>query len=175
MKMPMLPQGKTGRLAAGGIFLALALLLSYLENLFALFIPWLPGLKIGLANVLITFLFFFVSEWEAAAVSFCRVLIMGLLFGSAISFLYSLGGAVLAFAGLFIAKKLGERISFLGTSVICACLHNIGQMTVAAGFFGVGVLNFYLPYLLLGGVFFGALTGLLLNFTAAKYKKVIDK
>lgn len=175
MKMPMLPQDKNGKIALGGIFLALALLLSYVENLLSLFVPWLPGLKIGLANVLITFLFFFVSEWEAAAVSFCRVVIMGLLFGNAASFLYSLGGALLAFSGLFIAKKLGDKVSFLGTSALCACLHNAGQMIVAACFFGVGVLRVYFPYLIIGGVFFGALTGLLLNLIASKYKKVIDE
>lgn len=175
MKKLTLPQGKTGRIAVGGVFLAFALLLSYIENLLALFVPLLPGLKIGLANIIVTVLFFCASKWEAAAVSFCRVLIMGLLFGNAVSFLYSLSGALLAFSGLIISERLGKKISFLGTSVLCACLHNIGQMIVAVCFFGTVTLRFYLPYLLAGGAVFGIITGLLLNLTVTKYEKVFNK
>lgn len=175
MKMQMLSRTKTGRVAACGMLLALALLFSYIESLLGLVFAYLPGIKLGLANIVVTFAYFYMSRWEAAAVSFCRVLIMGLLFGSAVSFMYSLGGAVLAYAGLVTAERFGEKISFIGTSVLCACLHNIGQIFVAACFFGAEILPYYLPYLLLGGALLGALTGALLNLISNKYKKVIGQ
>lgn len=132
-------------------------------------------MKIGLANVIIAFVFFELSAWEAFAISISRVVIMGILFGSPISFLYSLCGAALSFLGLIAARAMGKGISYIGSSVLCACLHNLGQSAVAACFFGVSVAAFYMPYLILTGVIFGTVTGALLNFISTKYQKVTFK
>ncbi|MBQ8005200.1 MAG: Gx transporter family protein [Clostridia bacterium] len=173
--MQMRMQGRAKGLALGGLFLAAALLLSYVESILGLHISFLPGMKIGLANVVIAFTFFEISKKTAAAVSFGRVLIMGILFGSAISFLYSAFGALLSFGGMLLISRFEKSVSYVGTSVLCACLHNVGQSAVAACFFGIEVASFYLPYLLICGVCFGSFTGALLNFISKKYVGVVFK
>lgn len=173
--MRMRLQGKAAKAAASGLLLAAAILLSYIESILGLQTSFLPGMKLGLANVIVTFAFFEVSASKSAAISFCRLIIIGMLFGSPISFLYSLCGAILSFGGLYLSRRLGGRVSYIGVSVICACLHNVGQTAVAACFFGTAVAAFYLPYLLISGAVFGAVTGFLLNFLSNKYKEIISK
>ncbi|MBQ8207841.1 MAG: Gx transporter family protein [Clostridia bacterium] len=169
--MPL--QVKTAGIARCGLLLAAALILSYIESVLGMHFAFLPGMKLGLANVITAFVFFEFSKGEALAVSLGRVIIMGILFGSPISFLYSFCGAFLSFLGLILARAIGKGISYVGSSVLCACLHNLGQSIVATGFFGIDVASFYLPYLLLGGAIFGTVTGILLNFISKKYQKVI--
>lgn len=175
MPMRMRLRDNTRRIARCGLLLAAALVLSYLEGVLGMRFAFLPWMKIGLANVITAFAFFELSPYEAFAVSLSRVIIMGILFGSPVSFLYSLCGASLSFLGLICARFIGKGISYIGSSVLCACLHNLGQAAVAAGFFGLSVAAFYLPYLLLTGVLFGTFTGVLLNFISTKYQKVILK
>ena len=145
------------RVARGAAALTLALALSYLEFL----IPPLtsfPGFKPGLANIVITFVFFYVSPLDAALVSLARIALSSLLFGSVSGFLFSLAGGTLAYAFLPVAKYvLRDRISFFGTSVACAALHNVGQVAVFALTFAdasvFGILGILLPAsLLTGGV-----------------------
>lgn len=168
-------ENKVRILVRCALLLCIAMVLSYLENILVLRFALLPFMKIGLANIIVTLAFFELSTSEAFAVSTMRVIIMGVLFGSMISFFYSAMGTFFAFGGLFLSKWLGKRVSYIGTSVICACLHNLGQAVVAALFFGLRVASFYLPYLLIFGAVFGTLTGILLNFISQKYKKVISK
>ena len=155
--------------------LCAALLLSYIESALGLRVAFLPWLRLGLANIVVAFAFFEASPRMAAAVSFSRVIIMGVLFGSPVSFLYSFCGAVLSFCGLLIARLLGGRISYIGASSLCAALHNVGQAAVAACFFGVSVAAFYLPYLLVTGAFFGIVTGILLNFFSSKLGRIFSE
>lgn len=173
MQMPT--QGKILKLARSGLLLAAALVLSYIESVLGMRFALLPWMKLGLANIVIAFVFFEFSLSEALSVSICRVLIMGILFGSPVSFLYSFCGAVFSFAGLITARLMGKRISYIGSSVLCAVLHNFGQSIVAAFFFGIDVAAFYLPYLLFFGCVFGAITGTLLNYISKKYQKVISR
>ncbi len=174
--MAMRLQGNNVRkLVRCALLLCIALVLSYLENVVVLRFALLPFMKLGLANIVVTLAFFELSRAEAFAVSAMRVIIMGILFGSIISFCYSALGALFAFGGLFIARAIGKRVSYVGTCVVCACFHNFGQALVAALFFGIRVASFYLPYLLICGAVFGTFTGVLLNFISQKYKKVISK
>ncbi len=173
--MPMSLQGNGRKIAFSALFTAIALILSYVESIVGLKFALMPWLKIGLANIVISFAFFAMSPFCAGMISVCRIIISGLLFGGPASMLYSLCGGVLSFLGLFVAKKLGKKISFIGAGVLCAALHNIGQMIVCAVFFGLAVASFYLPYLLLSGAVFGTVTGILLNFIMKKYRRLLLK
>ncbi|MBQ7318654.1 MAG: Gx transporter family protein [Clostridia bacterium] len=156
------------------MLLGVALLLSYLEHL----LPWelllpLPGIRPGWAQLAVTVTYFFVGRRSAALLSATRVVIMALLFGSAMSFCFAACGAVLAFVGLLVGERLHRRCSYLGLGVLCATLHNVGQALAASVFFGATVILSYLPVLLLGGVLTGALGGVLLNLCAARLARLL--
>lgn len=155
------------RLATDALALSLALVLSYLESLVPLsFI--LPGLKLGLANVAVMFVFYQVGRVDAAAVSLLRVTVVALLFGSASSFLFALGGAVLSYLALLALSLLGRRIGRVGLSVGAAAAHVTGQILAAILLWGTPGLLGYLPWLLLGSLPLGTLCGILLIFCEAR-------
>ena len=162
----------TRRLCLDALLLTVALMLSYLEAILPspLVLP-LPGVRPGLAHLVVTLAFFRVGRADAAAISAARVLVMGLLFGNASSFLFSLCGSLLAYGGLWIGHLLlSKRCSYIGLGALCAALHNLGQLTAAARLYGSGVFLSYLPVLLLTAALFGSLGGLLLNLLDTRIK-----
>ena len=94
------------RLAYLGIFLGLAMILSYVETLIPLS-RLAPGMKVGLANLVTVFLLYRFRWYEAFAVSLCRVLLSALLFGSAVSLLFSMAGFLVSFLAMLLLKKTG--------------------------------------------------------------------
>ncbi len=158
------------RLTLDAMMLGMALLLSYLEAILPLsvWIP-LPGFKLGLANILVTLAFVIISPLDAAMVSFCRIVIMGILFGNAVSFTFSLCGGILSYLGLWLLASAGKRMfSMIGVSVGCAALHNTGQLLAAMLWFGTDAVFGYLPMLLLASLLFGSITGVLLCYTVPR-------
>ncbi len=152
-------------LCSNALLLGVALLISYLEAILPLTV-WLPlpGFKLGLANIVVTLVFVAISPWDAAAISLCRIGIMGLLFGNLSSFTFSLGGGALSYLGLWLLARGGKRLfSMVGVSVGCAALHNLGQLLMAAVWLGSDVILGYLPVLLIAALLFGTVTGLLLQ------------
>ena len=161
-------------LCVDAMLLGVAMLLSYLEAVLplALWIP-LPGFKLGLCNVLITFAFVAISPRDAACISGCRILLMGLLFGNATAFLFSLCGGALAYGGLWIFARMGKRcFSLIGVSVGCAALHNLGQLLAAAAVFGTSVFLSYLPILIFAAIVFGTVTGVILEICLPRFDRV---
>ena len=158
----------TRRLCADALLLCVALMLSYLEVILPVhFVLPLPGFRFGWAQLAVTLTFFRVGKADAAIVSFARVLIMGLLFGSATTIYFSLCGSWLAYLGLWIGHAaLRARCSFIGLGVLCAGLHNAGQLIAAATLFGSGIVMAYLPVLLVCSIVFGGLGGWVLNLSA---------
>ena len=137
---------------------AAAMILSWLESI----LPWftgIPGIKIGLANIAVIFALEKFGKKEAFAVSLVRVFAMALLFGSAVSMLYSAAGAVLSLCVMILMRKT-DRFSSVGVSVAGAVAHNIGQILVAGALMGRGLLGYYLPVLLVSGVVSGIAVGL---------------
>ncbi len=152
------------------MFLGTALLLSYLEAILPLSV-WLPlpGFKLGLCNILVTLVFVVSSPLDAAMVSFCRIFLMGLLFGNVIGFTFSLCGGVLSYLGLWLLARVGKRFfSMIGVSVGCAALHNTGQLFAAFLWFGTDAVRGYLPMLLIASLLFGSLTGVLLQIVVSR-------
>ena len=164
---------KIRRLCRNTMFLALCLLLSYLEAALPLNI-WLPlpGFKLGLSNIIITLIFVLFSPWDAMAVSLCRISLMGLLFGNLSSFTFSLCGGVLSYSGLWLLARLGKRIfSMIGVGVGCAALHNLGQLLMAAAWLGMDLILGYLPMLLLAALLFGTASGIMLQILLPRIEK----
>lgn len=147
------------RIAVCGMFTALSLLFSYVELLFPAPIP-IPGIKLGLANSLIVIVLYGIGDKEALLVSFCRVLLSALLFGSMASFFYAIAGAGFSFLGMVIMKHCFKS-SLMASSTAGGFLHNTGQLMVAALLVGIKPILFYIPVLLLIGIGMGMLIGLI--------------
>lgn len=161
------------RAAYGGFFTAAALIFSYAELLIPLnnFIA-VPGFKLGLANICIMLAFYYLGTLDAFLITLAKIALTALLFGTPISFLFSLGGGLLAFGFLLASKYVfKQNISFIGISVGCAAMHNVGQICVAVLFFKDSAIFWYLEWLLPVSVVTGVITGLL----AVSFSKIAEK
>ena len=121
---------RAASLAAGAILTTLSLIFSYVEALFPLSLA-VPGIKLGLANIVVVLALYTAGKRTAFLVNLLRILLAGLLFGNAFSILYSLAGGLLSFAAMCLLKRTGW-FSILGISMAGGVFHNLGQLTVAA-------------------------------------------
>ena len=155
---------KTRELTLCAVLAALALALSYMESFFALarIVP-LPGVKLGLANIVTLYALYALGFPSALAILFVRCTLGALFAGNASALLFSLLGglsALLVMALLSGAKKL----SIFGVSIAGAAAHNCGQVCAALITLGSTAPLYYLPFLLLVSLFTGALSGLITAF-----------
>lgn len=140
------------------LLVALAMALSWLESLLA-FPGLLPGMKVGLTNLVVLFALYRMKLRDAVCISLVRVLLVSMTFGNAYSFAYSLAGAVLSLAVMAGLKKL-DKFSILGVSIAGGVCHNAGQLAVAAAVLGTARLGWYFPVLLFSGTAAGVVIGI---------------
>jgi len=141
-----------------GLLTALALLLSFLESLIPIPIA-IPGIKIGLANLVVLFMLYQVNAQRALVFSLCRVLLAALLFSGFSGFLFSAAGAVLSWCVMASLQKC-NCFSVLGVSLAGGLSHNIGQLIMAAIFtHSPGIIPAYLPVLMIAGAAMGLING----------------
>ena len=150
---------KTRELTLCAVLAALALALSYMESFFplALIVP-LPGVKLGLANIITLYALYALGASSALAILVVRCLLGSLFAGNASALLFSLLGGLAAML-VMIALHALPRLSVYGVSVGGAAAHNCGQVAAAMLTLGSAAPLAYLPFLLLVSVFTGALTG----------------
>lgn len=169
-------QERTKRLCIDACLVAFAMMLSYLEAVLPLqaIIP-LPGFRLGLANIAVMATFCLFSPIDAVCVSAIRILLMGLLFGSATSLYFSALGGLCSFVMLILLRYVGKRFSFVGASILCAAAHNTGQIIAAMTLFGTEIVFSYLPLLLIASVVYGGVVGLLLNLLIPRLIKRVQR
>lgn len=142
-----------------GLCTALALILAYVEVLLPPLLSAVPGIKMGLPNIIIIFLLYRHGPVPAAAVSLTRVLLVALLFGNAMSLAYSLAGAILSLGVMALLRRL-DFLSAVGVSVAGGVMHNVGQILMAMLVLGTAELGYYLIVLAVTGTVAGILIGL---------------
>lgn len=142
-----------------GMLIALAMVLSFIESQIPAFIA-VPGMKLGLANIAVVFALYSLGFREALGISLIRVLLSAILFGSAVSGLYSAAGAILSLIGMALLKKTGF-FGTVGVSVSGAVLHNLGQIGIACFIMRTQALVYYLPFLILSAVVAGIVIGII--------------
>jgi heptaprenyl diphosphate synthase len=143
-----------------GFYLAVALILSYVESLLPISIG-IPGIKLGLPNAVVVLLLYEKgSVKEAALVNVLRIILSGFLFGSLYSILYALSGAVCSFAAMLLVRKL-RCFTVIGVSVCGGVFHNIGQIAAAVFVVESTAVVYYLPMLMIAGTLTGALLGVI--------------
>lgn len=146
------------------------MVLSFLESLLPTFIP-IPGVKLGLANVVTVFLLYSLGAPLALCVSVLRVLLSALLFGSVQTLAFSLSGALLSLLVMVLARKL-PPIGVIGVSVLGGIGHNAGQIVAAILIMGTEKIVYYFIPLVISGTVAGVAVGILAGLIITKMKKV---
>ena len=144
------------------MLLALSVVLNIIESFIPLFNGNIPGLKLGLANIIVLIVLYMFSFKDALYVSLLRILLVGILRTGLFSmtFFFSLGGALFSLRSMFIAKK--TKLSIIGVSIVGSIFHSIGQILVAILIIKNTYIIYYVPWLLL----FSIPTGILVGFTS---------
>ena len=146
------------RVALTGLLASLALIFSYVEVLFP-FNAGVPGIKLGLANLVPLIVLYRLDARYAAGVNLIRVVLAGLLFTGAFATLYSLAGCVCSFLVMWFCKKTGF-FSIVGVSMAGGVFHNLGQLGVAILAVSNLQLIHYMPVLILSGLTAGIIVGI---------------
>lgn len=149
----------TRKIAVGGLMTALAIIISYIEFLLPIDLG-IPGIKLGLANVVILFVIYNMSPSEAILINIIRVLVVGSLFGNVTSTLFSLSGAVFSFAVMIAAYKI-FKLHIVVVSVLGAVFHIIGQLVAGLFWYPVTVLMYYSVFLMIAAIVSGIIIGIL--------------
>ncbi|MBR5447746.1 MAG: Gx transporter family protein [Clostridia bacterium] len=149
---------RTKRLTFLALSTSLAMVLSYVELIIPPISTAVPGVKMGLANIVIVFILYKTDALSAAAVSAVRLILSFLLFGSALTLAYSVAGAVLSLGGMVLLKKT-KAFSPVGVSVAGGVLHNAGQIAMAILIMKTSAIGYYLPVLAVSGTVSGILVG----------------
>lgn len=150
---------KASKLSLLALSVSLAMILSFVESQIPAMVA-IPGVKVGLANIVVVFALYKLGWKEAAVISLTRVFLVGLLFGNGISILYSIVGAGVSFAAMVLLKQ-AKVFSTMAVSVAGGVLHNLGQIAMACVIMGTDVLRYYAPFLILSGTLAGIAIGVL--------------
>ena len=147
----------TKKISELGVLLSVGLILSYLESLIPVAFP-IPGIKLGLANIVTMYILYRYKAKEAILIMILRVLISGILFSGLTAIVFGILGGLLSIAFMLLAKKTGF-FSIMGLSMVGAVMHNAGQILAAFIIMENAAVIYYLPYLLISGIISGLIVG----------------
>ncbi|MDO5589567.1 MAG: Gx transporter family protein [Lachnospiraceae bacterium] len=158
------------KVAYFGVFTALALIFSYVETLIPINFG-IPGVKLGLANLIIVVALYKMRLSEAFLLSVTRVLLSGFIFGNYFSIVYSLAGGILSLAVMALLKKSGG-FSVKGVSIAGGVFHNVGQLIVAALVVETFSVTYYFPVLLIAGLVTGFVIGIVAELMLSRLTNI---
>jgi len=148
-----------GKVAQCGMMVALAFLLSYVE--FLIPIPMgIPGVKLGLANLVIFTAIYLTGAGNAFIIMVVRVILTAFTFGNLFYCLFSIAGGMLSFFLMLLCRKK-NWFGKVGVSIVGGVSHNVAQILVAILVLETPELAWYLPVLLLSGMVAGAVIGII--------------
>ncbi len=164
---------KTQVMVFTGLLFAVALIFSLVESILPVLPIAVPGVKLGLSNIVVMYAIFFLGAREAYFIALLKAIFVFFTRGFIASTLSLSGGLLSITCMLCMFFLLKEKISIIGVSIIGAVSHNIGQFVVISIIY-VGVsLWFYLPILLISGIITGLLTAILLKILLPVLKRLI--
>lgn len=154
-----------------GLFTAGAIILSYIENMIPFYFG-IPGVKLGLTNIMILIILYLTGTKDAFLVSIVRIVLTGFLFTNFYSLLYSLAGGIISLIVMSLLKRT-DKFSMIGVSVVGGIFHNAAQILVAIFVVETVSIAYYLPILIISGVITGMLIGILSNILVPRVRTVI--
>ncbi|MDD7284442.1 MAG: Gx transporter family protein [Firmicutes bacterium] len=149
---------RTKKMALSAILAALAMILSYVEAMVPMPVP-IPGIKLGLANLVILLAIYRLGFKYALAINCIRIFVTGLLFTGAFGILYSLAGGLLSLLVMYLLYRTGI-FSMVGVSMAGGVAHNLGQLLTACLIMSNIRLMSYFAVLLFAGMGSGILMGI---------------
>lgn len=150
---------KNSKLTFMSLFICLGLIFSYIELQIPYFLP-VPGIKLGLANIVSVVVLYMYGLRESLIINVLRILIINLLFGTILSFLYAIVGGTLSIFTMFFLKKV-ESFSKKFVSVMGGISHNLGQIFVAIMITETKEIVYYLPIMIISACASGFIIGLI--------------
>lgn len=161
----------TKRLTKLALLATIALIIFTIESQIPVPVP-IPGVKLGLANVVTVYAAFALSPGETVMILLCRIILGSLFSGNMLAMLYSLGGGLLCIAVTLLLTKVLSVNQIWIASVVGAIFHNIGQILVAVLVMKTVLVFAYLPHLMISGVITGAFTGFAAQAVTKHMKKI---
>lgn len=159
----------TKRVAYCALLTALTMIFGYVEAL----IPFgfgIPGVKLGLANIVIVLALYILPACQVFAIQLMRIVLVSFLFGNLSMMLYSLAGGMLSLVVMLLLNRR-DVFSITGVSIAGGVSHNIGQLIVAALVVQNLKIMFFFPIMIMAGLITGCLIGVL----ACRIKPVLDR
>lgn len=150
---------KASKLSLAALSVSLAMILSFVESQIPAFVA-IPGVKIGLTNIVVIYALYKLGWKYAAVISFVRVLLVGMLFGNGVSIAYSLAGAAVSFAVMVLLMR-AKVFSTTAVSVAGGVMHNMAQIGMACIIMETNLLTYYAPFLLISGTLAGIAIGVI--------------
>ena len=160
---------KTKKVAFLGLAIALAMILSFVESQIPALVA-IPGIKVGLPNLVIVFLLYKVGWKETVIVSLIRTVLVSILFGNVQIMTFSVAGALLSLLSMILLKKL-NWFSCIAVSIVGGIFHNVGQIMAACFWTQTQEIVLYLPVLLVSGTIAGAVIGLIAGLVVKRLEK----
>ena len=160
---------KTKKVAFIGLSIALAMILSFVESQIPALVA-IPGIKVGLPNLVMVFLLYRVGWKETVIVSVLRIVLVSILFGNVQTLTFSVAGAVVSLLGMILLKKT-NLFSCITVSIVGGVLHNVGQIAAACFWTQTAEVVLYLPVLLISGTVAGAVIGLIAGMLVKRLEK----
>ena len=150
---------KASKLSLAALSVSLAMILSFVESQIPAFVA-IPGVKIGLTNIVVIYALYKLGWKYAAVISFVRVLLVGMLFGNGVSIAYSLAGAAVSFVVMVLLMR-AKVFSTTAVSVAGGVMHNMAQIGMACIIMETNLLTYYAPFLLISGTLAGIAIGVI--------------
>ncbi|MCI9082969.1 MAG: Gx transporter family protein [Lachnospiraceae bacterium] len=156
-----------------GMLTALAFVFSYIESLLPIHLG-VPGIKLGLANLVVMVALYTMSIKAAFTLSIVRIILTAFTFGNLSAVIYSFAGGMLSLAIMILAKKL-DFFSVTGVSVLGGVFHNLGQIIAAVFVAETVSLLYYLPVLILSGTVAGVFIGIISSILIRYLKSYVNE
>ena len=161
---------KTKKLLTLAVLASISMVLFIVENQIPAPVP-VPGVKLGLGNVIVVAVLFLYGPWEALGVLAVKVFLSALLTGNLGALAYSAAGGLLSWGGMCLLRPLLREKQLWVASVLGAMLHNLGQLLAAMVIAATPGLIAYLPVLLLSGMVTGLFTGIAAQAVVKRLRK----
>lgn len=160
------------KLTVLALFTTLALAIYAVESMIPTLVP-IPGIKLGLANIITLLLLKNFSLREAFPVLIARILIVTFLFGQFLSLFYSLSGGICCLFAMHLINSLLKGHFMPITAVFGALFHNLGQLMVALIITASPAPFAYLPFFILSAAITGTFTGFCAHFSQRYLEKIL--
>ena len=153
-----------------GMLVALAMVLGFVETLIPINLG-IPGMKLGLANIVVVIALFLFDVKTAVVVSILRIILIAMTFGNMSMMFYSIAGASLSLLSMVTVSKI-KSFSLISVSIVGGIMHNVGQIICAAFVVRTNGVFTYLPVLIIAGLVSGALIGIVAGLILVRLTNV---